>query len=105
MTLPVARDPPGRLTVMPSPSPSPLVAIPAYHLGAGRVRGWEDGGAAVPDRYLHALRRSGLRPALLSSPEPAPAAEVLEPFDALLLIGGGDIEPHRYGVASHPEIY
>src|SRR5205085_921491 len=84
---------------------TPLIAVPAYHLASGRVRGWEQGGPAVPDRYIKALRRSGLRPLLLTAPDPAPAAEILEPFDALLLIGGGDIEARHYHVANHSTMY
>ncbi len=30
---------------------------------------------------------------------------MLAPFDGLLLAGGGDIEPARYGAADHPEQY
>jgi len=89
---------------VPTPR-TPLIAVPAYHLASGRVRGWEQGGPAVPDRYIKALRRSGLRPLLLTAPDPAPSAEILEPFDALLLIGGGDIETRRYGAPSHPQVY
>jgi putative glutamine amidotransferase len=33
------------------------------------------------------------------------AAEVLEPFDGLVLLGGGDVDPARYGAVSHPEVY
>jgi putative glutamine amidotransferase len=85
--------------------PTPLIAVPAYHLGPGRVSGWEQGGPAVPNRYVKALRRAGLRPLLLTAPDPAPAPEILEPFDALLLIGGGDIEARRYGEPNHPAMY
>jgi putative glutamine amidotransferase len=32
------------------------------------------------------------------------AAAILEPFDAMLLLGGGDIDPSRYGQDRHPEV-
>src|SRR5437762_14342953 len=84
---------------------TPLVAIPTYHLADGRVRGWEKGGYGVPDRYVSALRRAGARAVLVTAPDPAPASEVLSPFDALLLLGGGDIEPRHYGGVPLPRVY
>ena len=82
-----------------------LVAVPTYHLIEGRVRGWEKGGYGVPDRYVRALHRAGARPVLIAAPDSAPAAEILEPFDGLLLIGGGDIEPRRYDAVPHTKVY
>jgi gamma-glutamyl-gamma-aminobutyrate hydrolase PuuD len=85
--------------------PTPLVAIPTYHLAAGRVRGWEKGGYGVPDRYVRALRRAGARAMLIAAPDTAPPEEILSPFDGLLLIGGGDVEPRRYDAVAHEKIY
>jgi putative glutamine amidotransferase len=85
--------------------PRPLVAVPAVRLAAGRVRGWADASHAVPDQYLGALSRAGARPVALAAPDGAPPSEILAPFDALLLIGGGDIEAHRYGRQPHPADY
>jgi putative glutamine amidotransferase len=84
---------------------APLVAIPAYHLAAGRVSGWTDAGIAVPEQYMAAVSRAGGRPVVLAASDPAPATEILAPFDGLLLIGGGDVEPHRYGNQPHPTEY
>lgn len=75
----------------------PLIAVPAYHLEPGRVERWPDGGYGVPAPYLEALRRAGARTAILPPGELVEADEVLEPFDALLLVGGGDVDPVRYG--------
>jgi putative glutamine amidotransferase len=60
---------------------------------------------AVPDLYVDAVRRAGGRIALLTTPDGAEAKEVLDPFDGLLLLGGGDVEPHRYGAPEHPTLY
>lgn len=90
---------------MPRSTPAPLVAVPAYRLRPGRVRGWEDGAAAVPQAYLDALGRAGVRPVVLASPDPGPPAEVLAHFAGLALIGGGDIEPSHYGETRHPAVY
>ena len=85
---------------------APLVAIPTYHLHAGRVIDWARGGYAVPEAYVAALQRAGVRPVLLPPSPGADPAEVLAPFDGLLLAGGGDVDPDRYGAAStHPAVY
>jgi putative glutamine amidotransferase len=83
---------------------APLIAIPTYHLGPGRVGDWT-GAYALPEPYVTALHRAGARPVLLPSAEPADAAELLEPFHGLLLAGGGDIDPGRYGAPAHPAQY
>jgi putative glutamine amidotransferase len=75
----------------------PLIAVVAYHLDPGRVTRWPDGGYGVPAPYIEALRRSGARTAILSPGEGPDLDEILEPFDGLLLVGGGDIDPARYG--------
>jgi hypothetical protein len=83
---------------------APLVAIPTYHLGAGQVGNWQ-GAYALPEPYVAALRAAGARTALLPPSQPAEPEELLAPFDGLLLAGGGDIEPARYGAAGHPAQY
>ena len=80
---------------------APLVAIPTYHLGPGQVRNWE-GAYALPESYVAALRAAGARVALLPRrPARGDPEELLAPFDGLLLAGGGDIEPARYGADDH----
>jgi putative glutamine amidotransferase len=83
---------------------APLIAVPTYHLGPGRVGNWE-GAYALPESYVAALRAAGARVALLPPGQPGHPDEVLAPFDGLLLAGGGDIEPARYGAADHPAQY
>lgn len=83
----------------------PLVGVIAYGLAPGRVDGWGTGAAAVPSPYLEALRRAGARPVAIGAPEEGSAAEILEPFDGLVLIGGGDVNPARFGQRQHPEVY
>lgn len=75
----------------------PLVAVVAYHLGDDRVARWRHGGYAVPAPYIDSLRRAGARTAILSPGDDGEAEELLEPFDGLLLVGGGDVDPARYG--------
>jgi putative glutamine amidotransferase len=83
---------------------APLIAISTYHLGAGQVERWE-GAYALPEPYVGALHAAGARTALLPASQPVPAEELLEPFDGLVLAGGGDIEPARYGSGDHPAQY
>jgi putative glutamine amidotransferase len=78
-------------------SARPLIAVVAYHLAPHRVARWPEGGYGVPAPYLDALRRADAHAAILSPGESGTAEELLEPFDGLLLVGGGDVDPARYG--------
>jgi putative glutamine amidotransferase len=80
-----------------------LVAVVAYHLDGSRVARWPDGGYGVPAPYVDALRRAGARTAILSPGEEGDPEELLEPFDGLLLVGGGDVDPARYGAEPDTE--
>jgi putative glutamine amidotransferase len=83
----------------------PLVGVIAYGLAPGRVDGWGTAAAAVPLAYLEALRRAGTRPVVITAPDDGSPSEILEPFDGLVLIGGGDVDPARFGQQRHPEVY
>ncbi|HYT80916.1 MAG TPA: gamma-glutamyl-gamma-aminobutyrate hydrolase family protein [Actinomycetota bacterium] len=83
----------------------PLIGVIAYGLARGRVDEWSTGAAAVPSPYLEAIRRAGGHPVAISAPEPGSPSEILEPFDGLMLIGGGDVNPARFGQRRHPEVY
>lgn len=52
--------------------------------------------------YVDALVRVGLLPMLSASLAPELAAEALDGFDGLLLSGGADIDPARFGQPPHP---
>jgi putative glutamine amidotransferase len=83
----------------------PLIAVVAYHLDGTRVARWPEGGYGVPSLYLDALRRAGARTVILAPGEEGEPEEILEPFDALLLVGGGDIDPARYGGSGNEHVY
>lgn len=51
--------------------------------------------------YLQWVKRAGVEPHLLSSDYADPGPLVA--FDALLLPGGGDVDPSRYGAVAHPK--
>ncbi|HXF35907.1 MAG TPA: gamma-glutamyl-gamma-aminobutyrate hydrolase family protein, partial [Actinomycetota bacterium] len=42
---------------------------------------------------------------VVTAPDEADPGEILRPFDGLLLLGGGDVEPARYGGPRHAEVY
>jgi putative glutamine amidotransferase len=82
-----------------------LVAVVAYHLADDRVPRWPHGGYGVPAPYLDRLRTAGARTAIISPGERGGAEEILEPFDGLLLVGGGDVDPRRYGQELSENVY
>lgn len=86
----------------------PLIAVPAYALAEGRVRDWEYPAMAAPTRYVEALHRAGAQEAVLmpvALDEDGEADELLDRFDALLLLGGGDLDPSVYGQERHTKVY
>ena len=83
----------------------PWIGVVAYHLAPGRVSRWLVGGYGVPENYVECVRRAGGRSLLIPPGDDAGDEELLSRMDALLLVGGGDIEPHRYGGRGDDTIY
>ena len=83
----------------------PLIGVVGYHLEPGRVSRWPDGGYGVPAPYLDALRRAGARVLIVAPGEAGDPEELLAPFDGLLLVGGGDVDPSRYGAEPDVNTY
>jgi putative glutamine amidotransferase len=80
----------------------PLIGVATYHLQSGRITRWDTGAYAVPDSYVDALRRAGARVILLPGPD---GTDLMHRVNGLLLTGGGDLEPSRYGADPHPALY
>lgn len=76
----------------------PVIGLVSYG------RGSDPGRYSLPIAYVEAVRRAGGRVVILP-PEAEPTRAILEGLDGLVLPGGGDIDPRRYGQAPHPELY
>jgi putative glutamine amidotransferase len=59
----------------------------------------------VERAYVDAVGAGGGLPIVLPVLEPADAGEVLGALDGLVLSGGGDVDPSRYGEPPAPETY
>lgn len=86
---------------------APLIALPAYPLRADRVDGWADPAFAIQAMYVESLQRAGAQEAVLGPRhlDHVEALAVLERFDGLLLPGGGDVIPERYGQPRAEQTY
>jgi putative glutamine amidotransferase len=59
---------------------------------------------SLPAAYAEAVARAGGLAVLLPSAG-VPAAELLARLDALILAGGGDIDPRHHAGGEHPQLY
>ena len=81
---------------------TPLIGITTYS-DVARWRDWADPAAVLPRTYVDAVRRGGGRPVLLPpGGTAAEAARTLADLDGLVVAGGDDVDPARYGATMHP---
>jgi putative glutamine amidotransferase len=78
----------------------PVIGICAVRERA-RWSFWDQPAHLVADSYVASVQRTGAIAVLLPIDTRAPA-ELLERIDALLLIGGADIDPSMYGAGRDP---
>lgn len=84
---------------MPANTVKPVIGLSTYAEPA-RWAAWHAPAALLPLNYAEQLAAAGGVPVLLP-PVPGVAAAVSR-LDGLVLTGGGDIAPDRYGAAPHP---
>src|SRR5580693_908648 len=88
---------------MPEVVMRPLIGISTYN-DLAQWRDWNSPAALIPQTYVDAVRRSGGRPVLLPvGGDAAEAAATVADLDGLIVSGGGDVDPARYGARAHPE--
>jgi putative glutamine amidotransferase len=56
------------------------------------------------DDYVRAIEAAGGLPFVLAPGKPAHVGELLDNLDAIVLSGGGDVDPRRYGAEPHPTV-
>jgi putative glutamine amidotransferase len=91
-----------------TPSTRPIIGITTYVEPASWAV-WRDVPAALlPYAYVRQVADAGglplLIPPLPSDATPEDVREVLGRLDGLILSGGADVEPERYGAAPHPSV-
>lgn len=85
------------------PDPRPLIGLTTY-LEQARTGVWDVPASFLPKVYLDGVTRAG-GVAILLPPQPVTAgiaAEVVRRLDGLIVTGGKDVDPARYGQVPHP---
>ena len=86
-------------------SPRPLIGLSSYREEA-RWGVWRQSADLLPTEYAVSVEAAGGVPVLLpptSAADPADAAQaVIARLDGLVISGGADVEPARYGAEPHP---
>ncbi|MFD9409570.1 gamma-glutamyl-gamma-aminobutyrate hydrolase family protein [Streptomyces sp. NPDC059989] len=79
--------------------PRPLIGISTYVEESTRYGVWDLPTSLVPTGYYELVQAAGGAAVLLPPDEPGAAAEVLSRVDGLVIAGGPDVDPIRYGAA------
>ncbi|MER7534301.1 gamma-glutamyl-gamma-aminobutyrate hydrolase family protein [Streptomyces sp. NPDC097704] len=79
----------------------PLIGVTTY-LDQARWGVWDMPAALLPAQYPRLVRDGGGLPVMLPPGGPEDAAAVLSRLDGLVVAGGADVEPVRYGAEPDP---
>lgn len=79
----------------------PLIGVSTY-LNEARWGVWTMPAVLLPAAYARLVRDSGGIAALLPPDDPAVAAEAVARLDGVVIAGGPDVGPDRYGEQPHP---
>jgi putative glutamine amidotransferase len=80
----------------------PLIGVSTYLEPGVRWGVWELDATLLPAGYPRLVQRAGGLAALLPPDDPAHAAEAVARLDGLVVAGGPDVEPARYGAERSP---
>ncbi|MFB7593490.1 gamma-glutamyl-gamma-aminobutyrate hydrolase family protein [Streptomyces sp. NPDC056160] len=80
----------------------PLIGVSTYLEAATRWGVWELEAALLPAGYPRLVQRAGGLAAMLPPDAPDRAAETVARLDGLVIAGGPDVEPVRYGAEPDP---
>jgi len=78
----------------------PVIGLTTY-VETARWGPWEERAALLPEQYIESVITGGGLAVLLPPGAGAPA--VLSRVDGLIITGGPDVDPARYGAEAHPE--
>ncbi len=82
---------------------SRLIGITTYEEPVD-LRAWPTTASLIPRSYVDGVRRGGGRPVLLPpGGTAAEAAATVAALDGVVIAGGADVDPARYGEQPHPE--
>ncbi|MEV5883347.1 gamma-glutamyl-gamma-aminobutyrate hydrolase family protein [Streptomyces sp. NPDC052020] len=80
----------------------PLIGVSTYLESGARWGVWELEAALLPAGYPRLVQRAGGLAAMLPPDAPEHAAATVARLDGLVIAGGPDVEPCRYGAAPGP---
>ncbi|MDX3850461.1 gamma-glutamyl-gamma-aminobutyrate hydrolase family protein [Streptomyces sp. AK02-01A] len=80
----------------------PLIGVSTYLEASAAWGTWDMPAALLPAGYPRLVQRAGGLAALLPPDHPAAAAEVVARLDGVVIAGGPDVEPVRYGAEPDP---
>ncbi len=86
----------------PTPAAAPLIGITSY-LEQAQTGVWDVRASFLPEVYIRAVTDAG-GIAIVLPPQPvndATAASIVASLDGLIVAGGADVDPRRYGQPAH----
>ena len=82
----------------------PQIGVTCSYLIVRKESGYEHPRLGLDARFCDAIYSAGGEPVIIPPTENAAyLLRVLESLDGVILIGGHDVPPKRYGAAAHPE--